>query len=594
MALLLTLQNISKSYGLQAVLRGVDAVIAPGWRVGVIGRNGAGKSTLARIIAGTETADGGQINRDPSLRLAHLEQHAEFQADETALEYLMRVSGRPEWECAKMADRFGFRKTAAAEGADAPLDSMFTAAARLSGGRATRLRLAAALLGEPNLLVLDEPTNFLDLPTQLFLEAYLRASYRGALFVVSHDREFLNRNCDRTWEIEHGQATAFNGTVDSFLAEKSGRRELVENRNLNLDRKRRQLEIFVNRFRAKASKATQAQSKIKQIARLDQEMEDLPTALPTARIAFQPLAALRRGEALHTYKLNVGYGDRVVARNINISLPRGSRTAILGENGAGKSTFLKTAIGELPPLAGSFRWPSTATLGYLPQLAEAEKSGETVVERLRRLAAPRTTLQQIFRAAGNFLFREGDWDKPVSVLSGGERSRLQLAVLTLGSYEILALDEPTTHLDAETSDALATALKEFAGTVVFVSHDRSFIRTVATELLVARSGTLGRYGGSYDEYLGELATDAGLKDVQLSDSPTADKPAKPDTRADRRRLRQLDDRLAELRREHGAILKHFTENPTDPDPAPRKRLKEIEELTEQTEEEWLRLAEKLG
>src|SRR3989344_2594315 len=143
MALVLTLQNISKSYGLQAVLRGVDAVIAPGWRVGVIGRNGAGKSTLARIIAGTETADGGQINRDPSLRLAHLEQHAEFQADETALEYLMRVSGRPEWECAKMADRFGFRKTAAAEGADAPLDSMFTAAARLSGGRATRPRFPA-------------------------------------------------------------------------------------------------------------------------------------------------------------------------------------------------------------------------------------------------------------------------------------------------------------------------------------------------------------------------------------------------------------------------------------------------------------------
>ena len=581
MSLLLTLQNVAKAYIGRPVLTQVDAVIAPGWRIGVIGRNGSGKSTLARIITGAETADSGAVQRDPTLRLAHLEQYAAFAPNESLLGYLERATGRKNWECAKMAARFGFANAEFGQPAET-----------LSGGRTVRLRLAAALLGEPNLLVLDEPTNYLDLPTQMLLEAYLK-TYRGALLIVSHDREFLNRNCDRTWEVERGRVYVWNGTVDEYRHEKESRATTAERHNINVETKKRQLERFVERFRAKASKATQAKSKMKQLARLEKEFRDLPPALPKTRIRLPDVTG-RRGEALHTYRLDVGYGDRIVARDANLSLPRGSRTAILGENGAGKSTLLKTVAGALEPLGGSYRWYSGALIGYLPQLPQAETSEESVLTFLRRQANPKLKTDQVMRAAGNFLFPKADWDKPLRVLSVGERSRLHLAALTLGDYDILVLDEPTTHLDAETSDALADALAEYRGSVVFVSHDRAFTARAATELVLVEDGLIKKYPGTYDEYVTGLAAKAAEANPLPAHPETAtDGMVKNDTRALRRKLTKIDEKLAALRREHGEIIRHFTDHPTDPDPEPRKRLAAVDALIAATEEEWLALAEEL-
>ena len=486
MAILFQITNAHKSYGDQVLLDGADATITDDAKVGFVGRNGAGKSTLLRILLGEEELDSGEIVRNPGLRLGYLRQHDPFLPGETALEFLMRDSGRPDWRCGEVAGQFEVK--------GAYLNGPV---ANLSGGWQTRLKLAALLLHEPNLLMLDEPTNFLDLRTQILLEHFLRG-FRAGCLVVSHDREFLNATCERTLGLSRGKLTPFPGKVDAFLAFQQENRARAERANAAVETKRRHLEDFIARNKARAATAGLAQSKAKALEKL--ETEEVLGDEPTAHIR-PPRIEPRKGIALRCRDLAIGYPDRRIAADVQLEIDHGTRVAIVGDNGQGKTTFLRTLVGSLKSLAGEVRWGHGCVLGvYAQHVYTALPERETVLEYLQQKGKGRK-IQEVLEVAGALLFRGSHVDKRIAVLSGGERARLCLAGLLLGDYNVLVLDEPGNHLDVDTVEALVDALQEYRGTVIFTSHDRHFTRRLATAVVEVRDGGVALYGGRYDDYL---------------------------------------------------------------------------------------------
>lgn len=487
MVVLLQVKNAHKSYGDQVLLDGAEAAITDDEKVGFVGRNGAGKSTLLRILLGDEELDGGEVIRHPRLRVGYLRQHDPFQPGETAIEFLMRDSGQPDWKCGEVAGQFELK--------DAYLNGPLE---KLSGGWQTRVKLAALLLHEPNLLLLDEPTNFLDLRTQILLEHFLR-NYKEACLIVSHDRAFLAATCNHTLDLSRGKLTMYPGKIDAFLEYQKERREHEERSNATILAKRRHLEEFIAKNRARASTASRAKSKSKQLERL--ELAEIANDEPTAYIRA-PLVEPRKGPALRCNELSIGYAEREVASKIDVELDHGSRAAIVGDNGQGKTTFLRTIVDSIPPLAGDVRWGYGCQIGiYAQHVYTSLPERQTVLEYLEYTAAPGTKTQQILDLGGALLFRGDAMKKKIEVLSGGERARLCLAGLLLSQHNILILDEPGNHLDVDTVEALAQALIDYKGTVIFTSHDRHFMKRVATCIVEVRDGRVVNYRGDYEAYL---------------------------------------------------------------------------------------------
>jgi ATP-binding cassette subfamily F protein 3 len=487
MAILLQIKNACKSYGHQVLLENAEATVIDDAKVGFVGRNGAGKSTLLRILLGEEELDRGEIIRHPKLRLGYLRQHDPFLPGETGLQFLMRSSGQPDWKCGEVAGEFEL-KGASLEG---PIG-------QLSGGWQTRLKLAELLLHEPNLLLLDEPTNFLDLRTQILLEHFLR-NHREACLVVSHDRAFLAATCEHTLDLSRGKLTMFPGKIDAFLEYQQQQREHEQRTNAAVLIKRRHLEEFIAKNKARASTASRARSKSKQLERL--ELIETAADEPTANIRA-PLVEARNGPALRCRQLAIGYPERTVASDINLEIDHGVRAAIVGDNGQGKTTFLRTVVDSLSPLSGEVRWGYGCQLGiYAQHVYTSLPESQTVLEYLEFCAMRGTKSQHILDLAGALLFRGEQVEKPISVLSGGERARLCLAGLLLGNHNVLILDEPGNHLDVDTVDALARALVDYRGTVIFTSHDRHFLKRVATSIVEVRDGRVVNYRGDYYAYL---------------------------------------------------------------------------------------------
>jgi ATP-binding cassette subfamily F protein 3 len=589
MAVLLDIQNASKRYGDQVLLDGASATITDDGRVGFIGRNGAGKSTLLRIILGEEELDAGEIVRHPRLRLGYLRQHDPFLPGESALDFLQRDSGKPDWKCGEVAGEFELK---------GPL--LTGPVKELSGGWQTRVKLAALLLHEPNLLLLDEPTNFLDLRTQILLEHFLRG-YREACVVVSHDRAFLNATCDQTLDLAHGKLTLHPGPVDEYLVHQQERRLTIERTNAAVLTRKRELEDFIARNRARASTASRAKSKAKELEKL--ELEEIPADAPTAAIRC-PQIAPRKGAAVRCRDLGIGYADHAVARDIALEIVHGSRAAIVGDNGQGKTTFLRTLVGSLPPLIGDVKWGHGCEVGtYAQHVYTSLDERLSVLDHLERAAAPGTKQQRILDLAAAMLFRQSALSKQVKVLSGGERARLCLAGLLLGTANVLVLDEPGNHLDVETVEALAMALTEYAGTVIFTSHDRAFMRTVATTVIEVRDGHVVDHLGDYDTYVakvtGEIdAAESAAGRHRPPAPPRGGRPARPaanDDRALRKELATLEKAVARLDAEkkerHAALLAT-----TDPAEALRLHaaLTDVEGKLATAEERWLELQERLN
>ncbi len=515
MAILLQIKSACKGYGEQILLDEADASISDNVKVGFIGRNGAGKSTLLRILLGEEELDNGEVIRHPNLRLGYLRQHDPFVKGETAMDFLQRESGQPSWKCGEVAGQFELKGVYL----DGPI-------AELSGGWQTRVKLASLLLMEPNLLLLDEPTNFLDLRTQILLEHFL-VNYKAACLIVSHDRTFLGSTCDHTLDLSMGKLTAFPGKVDAYLEFLQEKKMHEERSNQSVLAKMKHLEEFIAKNKARASTATLAKSKEKQLGRL--ELTKIESAQPVARIR-PPRITPRKGPALRCKNLSIGYPDRTIASDVNLEIDHGMRVAIVGDNGQGKTTFLRTLVDSLKPITGGVRWGHGCSVGvYAQHVYTSLPEKQTVLEYLYQNAAKGKKDQDILEVAGSFLFRGMHVKKPVSVLSGGERARLCLAGLMLSDLNILILDEPGNHLDVDTVESLADALTNYEGTVIFTSHDRHFTKTVASSIIEVRDSRVTIYSGQYDNYLYKVnkEIEAGERELASQKAKIPQAVAKP-------------------------------------------------------------------
>ena len=492
MKTLLQLSNIHKAYGLQVIFDDVSFTISENQKIGVIGRNGSGKSTLCKIITGHEESDSGTIQKSATFRLAYLEQHDPYKLDETVVDFLVRYTGKEAWQCAKIAARFQITN-----------EMLSSHIAVLSGGFRTRLKLTSMLLRDPNLLILDEPTNYLDLRTLILLEEFLQ-DFRGGFLIVSHDREFLKKTCKETLEIENGKCFLYPRNVEEYLVFKEEQRRLAECHNKKVLAKKKQMQTFIDRFGAKNTKASLARSMVKKMEKL--KTIDTGHQLSNVRIKI-PNVEISNLVAFTCDDLAIGYPNHQVASSVNLQFNRSAHIAVLGDNGQGKTTFMRTIAGDLELKSGSYKWGSNLKIGYYAQhVLLSLNPKDDVYTHLSNKAQNSATHQDILMMAGSFLFKGDDVLKKVSVLSGGEKARLCLAGLLLSKSDVLLLDEPTNHLDFETAESLGRALETFHGTIFFISHDRTFVNMLASEIVEVKDGTILGYPGNYEDYVYRMET----------------------------------------------------------------------------------------
>ena len=593
MAVLLQIKNATKSYGDQDLLDDASATITDDVKVGFVGRNGAGKSTLLRILLGTEELDHGEVIRHPGLQIGYLRQHDPFEKGESAMDFLLRDSGQPEWKCGEVAGDFEIKG-----------DYLFGPVSELSGGWQTRVKLAALLLHKPNLLLLDEPTNFLDLRTQLLLENFLKG-FNEACLIVSHDRDFLRATCEATLEISRGKLQMFPNKIDRYLEFVEERKVHDERVNATVVAKQKQLQRFIDKNRANAGTAAQARNKAKQLARL--ETIEVAGAEPTAYIRA-PRVEPRHGPAVRCIDLAIGYEDYEVANQINIEIEHGDRAAIVGDNGQGKTTFLRTIVDSLEPKSGEVKWGYGCKIGvYAQHVYTTLPEDQSILDYLEYNSTPDVTTQDCLNICGSLLFRGGHVKKKIGVLSGGERARVCMAGLLLGDYNILILDEPGNHLDVDTVEALAVALEEYKGTVILTSHDRHFTRRVATSIIEVRDGRVQNYGTDYDAYVwavnkqieaGERERSSGAgKTPEGKGSKAASTPrlSNKDERAVRKEISKLEKKIARLDDEKKALNEKML-NTSGAEEAMELHT-QIETITTDlttAEERWLELQEQIA
>jgi ATP-binding cassette subfamily F protein 3 len=575
---MLSIKSISKAYAGRTLFADASLQINRRDRIGVVGRNGAGKSTLFSIILKDISPDSGEIALERGAKIGYLPQESASTGEETVIELACSISpdfiaaarrlgelgqeqdGDPsdaDYETFELAG--GSRLIAKARQILSGLsfkDSDFNRPAReLSGGWIMRAHLARLLVMEPDLLMLDEPTNHLDLHSLIWLQNYL-LNYPGAILLISHDREFLNLLIHYVVELEGGQATRYTGNHESYLVQRAAseaqRMAAYENQQKEIER----LMEFVDRFRAKNTKATQAQSKLKQIERM--EKIDAPF-ISTKKIKFSFPQPSRSGQRVIALKqLGKAYGDLEVYASLNLEIERQQRIVLVGPNGAGKSTLLKILAEVIGFDAGERELGHNVQPGYFAQhRAETLQLNRTVLEEMIDTRA-NVTEQSARTLLGNFLFSDDDVFKKVGVLSGGEKSRLALAKLLLNPPNFLLLDEPTTHLDMGSIDTLIEALSQFNGTMVFISHDVHFIRKIASHVIHVEQGKLRHYPGPYDYYLEKTGQQsARAAETSLTNGSPVKAPdgaKRQDAKTRKRREAEARQALSKKRKSQQAVI----------------------------------------
>lgn len=487
---LLQLYKASKQYGAKILFDQASFAINEGEHVGVIGPNGAGKTTLFKALVGQEELDSGEITKMQGLRVGYLEQESEWNLSEISETYLAQHCLTPIWDLKQIGYSLGLTQAHF----EKPLSE-------LSGGYRMRVKLLYLIGLEPDLMLLDEPTNFLDLESILALENFLQ-NYKKSFLLISHDRDFLRRTTEYTLEVEGGAITKFPGHIDDYFEQKAELQKVLEAQIANQESKRKKIQDFIDRFRAKATKARQAQSRMKQLDRMETlELKKIPAR---AHIHLPPPSPTGK-EILLIEEATLGYSDKAVLKNVNLRIERHDHLGIVGFNGAGKSTLLKSIAQKTPLIAGKLKWGHQVSFSYFAQhLTDELYPEDTVLDALQRKAHKDNIAQDILNIAGSLLFSGDAIHKKIKVLSGGEKTRVALGQVLLQRNPFLLMDEPTNHLDFDTVNALAQALADFQGTVLTVSHDRNFIRQVSSKIIEIRDGKVELFPGHYDDYLWSL------------------------------------------------------------------------------------------
>jgi ATP-binding cassette subfamily F protein 3 len=595
--------NVTLRRGVKPLLESADVSVNPGERIGLIGANGSGKSSLFALLRGELHTDRGEVDFPAHWRIAHVAQETpalerpavEYAIDgDTTLRGLERRLATAEDGLligelhAAMADADAYTARARAErlltGLGFSPQDLEKPVSSFSGGWRMRLNLAQALMCPSDLLLLDEPTNHLDIDAIIWLEDWLRR-YPGTLIVVSHDRDFLDGVVTAIVHIDQKKLRRYGGHYSSFEEQRAQALVLAQSQVEKQQRERAHLQSFIDRFKAKATKARQAQSRMKMLAKME-ELAPLHVAAP---FSFEFREPLRAPDPLLVLEaVDAGYGHNRVLENITLSLQSEQRIGLLGVNGAGKSTFIKTVAGALSPLAGTAVFNKGLVIGYFAQhQVEMLRDDQSPLWHLQRLSSSIRD-QDLRNYLGSFNFPGDMATDPIEHFSGGEKARLALALIVWQRPNLLLLDEPTNHLDLETREALAVALAQFEGTLVLVSHDRHLLRATTEQLLIVAEGRVQPFDGDLDDYRDSL--------LQKKEQPPPSKPKKPVSRKVKgveSRIKRIEETMAKLNARKASIESQLG------DPAVYSDAEKVKGLTldqayvarelEQLESEWLEL-----
>ncbi|PLX96896.1 MAG: glycosyl transferase family 1 [Desulfuromonas sp.] len=535
------LTDISKSYGSQVLFKQARMQILPGTRTGLVGPNGAGKSTIFRLITGEESADEGEISCSKKTVIGHFSQEVGEMAGCSAREEVISASEetvalgeqirvmeqamcepQSDDEMAALLERYGEAQALFEQRGGYDLDSraetiltglgiapkeQLLPVESFSGGWKMRIALAKILTLNPDVLLLDEPTNHLDVESIIWLENWLSTEFKGAVLMTSHDRDFMNRLVSRIIEVADQSVTTYSGNYDFYVQERQLRREqLLASYRRQQDMLAKE-EEFIARFAARASHAAQVQSRVKKLEKI--ERIQIPSEQKVVRFEFQE--PVRSGEDVFSFNAlskswpGVGEGEKTVFSNVSGLVRRQQKIAVVGVNGAGKSTFLKVLAGQTAPSAGTVTSGANVDIGYFSQHAMELLNPEKSVFETVQEVMPQVSIGVVRNLCAAFLFQGDDVDKRVSTLSGGEKSRLVLATLLARPVNVLILDEPTNHLDIQSRQILLETLQNFSGTVLLVSHDRHFLRSLVDRVFEIDHGEMRSYEGDYSYYLEKSA-----------------------------------------------------------------------------------------
>lgn len=524
---MITTANITMQFGAKPLFENISVKFLNGNRYGLIGANGCGKSTLMKILGGDLEPTSGNVAVDANERLGKLRQdqfafegytvldtvimgHAELWSVKQERDRLYGLAEMDEKDGMKIADlehKFaeldGYTAEARASelllGVGIPLEQHTGLMSAVAPGWKLRVLLAQALFADPDILLLDEPTNHLDINAIGWLEDLLNAR-ASTMIIISHDRRFLNGVCTHMADLDYGELRIYPGNYDEYMTAATQARNQLLSENTKKKAQIAELQTFVSRFSANASKAKQATSRARQIEKIELT-EVKPSSRQNPFLRFDQSKRLYR-LALEVTKMSQGYGTLPLFKGLNLSVEAGERVAVIGPNGIGKTTLLRTLIGEFTPASGAIKWSENASLGYYAQDRASDFSAEmSLLDWMNQWKNPSDDEQAIRAVLGRLLFSQDDIKKSTKALSGGEQGRMLFGKLMLQQPNVLIMDEPTNHLDMESIESLNTALEKYSGTLIFVSHDREFVSSLATRIIEMTPQSVVNFGGSYDEYL---------------------------------------------------------------------------------------------